>query len=115
VSAEKTQLELRLQRSQTALAEAQATAHTRVAEATADRAALTKAQDELAAAERTLAKMKAKQEALMSAAAGSGASAQEVQIREEREKLLKLLRCSCCERNLKQQVIVKCMHTFCKE
>ena len=88
VSSEKTQLELRLQRAQAALTEAQTLAHQRVAEAAADKAALVKVQEELDATERTLTKMKAKQEALMSAAAGSGATAQELQIREEREKLL---------------------------
>lgn len=114
-TSEKRQIELRLQQSQAALAEAQQLAHTRVAEASTERAARGKIQDELEATQRQLTKLKEKQEALTATSAATNTSAADLTIREEREKLLKILRCSCCEINFKQQVIVKCMHTFCKE
>ncbi|WWD19675.1 E3 ubiquitin-protein ligase BRE1 [Kwoniella shandongensis] len=111
--AEKTQIELRLQHSQSTLAEAQQIMHQRVAEATAEKEARAKLQDEAEASTRTIKKLKERQEA-MAAVSSTNMSAGEWQMKEERDKLLKLLRCSCCEQNFKQQVIVKCMHTFCK-
>ncbi|KAK8853258.1 E3 ubiquitin-protein ligase BRE1 [Kwoniella newhampshirensis] len=110
---EKSQIELRLQHSQSALAEAQQIMHQRVADAAAEKEARAKLQDEAEAANRTIKKLKERQEA-MSSASNTNMSAGEWQMKEERDKLLKLLRCSCCEQNFKQQVIVKCMHTFCK-
>ncbi|WVF72955.1 E3 ubiquitin-protein ligase BRE1 [Kwoniella sp. CBS 6097] len=113
-TAEKTQLELRLQQSQAALADAQQIMHQRVAEATSEKAARAKLQDEVETSAKTIKKMKERQEAMASASHANDMSASEWQMKEERDKLLKLLRCSCCEQNFKQQVIVKCMHTFCK-
>lgn len=115
VTSEKRQIELRLQQSQAALAEAQQVAHARVTEASADKAAKSKIQDELESTQSQLMKLKEKQDALTATSAATNTSAADLTIREEREKLLKILRCSCCEINFKQQVIVKCMHTFCKD
>ncbi|WWC94925.1 hypothetical protein V866_001777 [Kwoniella sp. B9012] len=113
-TSEKTQLELRLQQSQAALAEAQQIMHQRVAEATAEKEARAKLQDEVDTSSKTIKKLKERQEAISAAERDKDMSAGEWQMKEERDKLLKLLRCSCCEQNFKQQVIVKCMHTFCK-
>lgn len=87
-TSEKRQLELRLQQSQAALAEAQQLASTRVQEAAADKEALTNLQEEADATKRSLDKLRQKHESLMSASAAGNVSAQELQIREEREKLL---------------------------
>lgn len=114
VVAEKTQLELRLQQSQNALAEAQQIMHQRVAEASAEKEARTKLQDEADGQMKTIKKLKERQDAV-AAASQTGMSDHEWAITQERDKLLKLLKCSCCEQNFKQQVIVKCMHTFCKQ
>ncbi|OCF38081.1 E3 ubiquitin-protein ligase BRE1 [Kwoniella heveanensis BCC8398] len=113
-TAEKTQLELRLQHSQAALADAQQVMHQRVAEATSEKAARAKLQDEVEMSTKTIKKLRERQEAMATASQANDMSAGEWQMKEERDKLLKLLRCSCCEQNFKQQVIVKCMHTFCK-
>ncbi|KIR53461.1 E3 ubiquitin-protein ligase BRE1 [Cryptococcus gattii Ru294] len=114
VVAEKTQLELRLQQSQNALAEAQQIMHQRVAEASAEKEARAKLQDEADGQMKTIKKLKERQDAV-AAASQTGMSDHEWAITQERDKLLKLLKCSCCEQNFKQQVIVKCMHTFCKQ
>ncbi|BEI86895.1 hypothetical protein CcaverHIS002_0702410 [Cutaneotrichosporon cavernicola] len=111
----KKQFELRLQATQTTLGEAQQIAQTRVAEAAADKSARAKAVDELQQVKSAHQKLKERHEQLTSTANVQGGSAADVAVREERAKLLKLLRCSCCELNFKQQVITKCMHTFCKE
>ncbi|WWC64537.1 uncharacterized protein I303_107147 [Kwoniella dejecticola CBS 10117] len=113
-TSEKTQLELRLQQSQAALAEAQQIMHQRVAEATAEKEQRAKLQDEVETSAKTIKKLKERQEAISAAEKDKDMSASEWQLKQERDKLLKLLRCSCCEQNFKQQVIVKCMHTFCK-
>ncbi|WWC91748.1 uncharacterized protein L201_006695 [Kwoniella dendrophila CBS 6074] len=113
-TSEKTSLELRLQQSQTALADAQQIMQQRVAEATAEKEARAKLQDEVDTSAKTIKKLNERQEAITSAERDKDMSAGEWQMKEERDKLLKLLRCSCCEQNFKQQVIVKCMHTFCK-
>ncbi|KAL7418545.1 E3 ubiquitin-protein ligase bre1 [Cryptotrichosporon argae] len=110
LSSDRSQLEARLQQSQIALADAQQVMRQRVAESNADREARVKAQEEAEAAQRAVKKLRERQEAT----AGSGVSASEAATKEERDKLWKLLRCSCCEQNFKQQVIIKCMHTFCK-
>ncbi|KAL1412374.1 E3 ubiquitin-protein ligase bre1 [Vanrija albida] len=115
VSSERRQLELRLQQSQGQLSEAQQLLHQRVAEAAAASQARTKAEEELEAAQRQVKKSKEKLEALTAAGAAGNMSVGEAHIREEREKLLKLLRCSTCHLNFKQQVLIKCMHTFCKD
>ncbi|CAK9782402.1 BRE1-domain-containing protein [Cutaneotrichosporon oleaginosum] len=114
-ASDKKQLELRLQAINATLAEAQQIAQTRVAEAAADKGMRAKAVDELQQVKSSLQKLKEVHEQLTSTANAQGGSAADVAIREERAKLLKLLRCSCCDINFKQQVIVKCMHTFCKE
>ncbi|RSH91929.1 hypothetical protein EHS25_009299 [Saitozyma podzolica] len=113
VAAEKTQLEVRLQHSQSSLADAQQIMHQRVAEANAEKAARDRLQEEVEAGQRAVKKLKERQEIV--SASGGSVSANEVQMKDERDKLLKLLRCSCCEQNFKQQVITKCMHTFCKQ
>ncbi|WVR07641.1 hypothetical protein IAU60_004683 [Kwoniella sp. DSM 27419] len=113
-AAEKNHLELRFQQSQSALAEAQQIMQQRVAEAAAEKEARAKLQDEVDTSAKQIKKLKERQEAMASASTASDMSATEWQMKEERDKLLKLLRCSCCEQNFKQQVIVKCMHTFCK-
>ncbi|WRT70184.1 uncharacterized protein IL334_007178 [Kwoniella shivajii] len=113
-TAEKSQLELRLQQSQAALAEAQQIMHQRVSEATSEKEQRAKLQDEVETSSKTIKKLKERQEAISTAEREKDMSAGEWQMKEERDKLLKLLRCSCCEQNFKQQVIVKCMHTFCK-
>ncbi|TXT05998.1 hypothetical protein VHUM_03759 [Vanrija humicola] len=114
-SSERRQLELRLQQSQGQLSEAQQLLHQRVAEAAAASQARTKAEEELEAAQRQVKKSKEKLEQLTAAGAAGNMSVGEAHIREEREKLLKLLRCSTCHLNFKQQVLTKCMHTFCKD
>ncbi|WWC72057.1 uncharacterized protein I206_106017 [Kwoniella pini CBS 10737] len=113
-TSEKTQLELRLQQSQAALADAQQIMYQRVAEATAEKELRAKLQDEVETSAKTIKKLKERQEAISAAEKDKDMSAGEWQMKQERDKLLKLLRCSCCEQNFKQQVIVKCMHTFCK-
>ncbi|WVQ84645.1 E3 ubiquitin-protein ligase BRE1 [Cryptococcus sp. DSM 104549] len=110
---EKTQIELRLQQSQAALSDAQQIAQARVAEALSEKEAKAKLQDEVEGAHRTVKKLKERQEAV-AAASSTGISDGEWAITQERNKLLKLLKCSCCEQNFKQQVIAKCYHTFCK-
>ncbi|KAK4685526.1 E3 ubiquitin-protein ligase BRE1, partial [Tremellales sp. Uapishka_1] len=113
VHSEKSQLESRLQQSQALLADSQKTMQLRVSEAVAEKEARAKLEEEVESANRAMKKIKEKQEALV-AVDNTNMSAGEWQMRQERDKLLKLLRCSCCEQNFKQQVITKCMHTFCK-
>ena len=112
VTSEKTQLEHRLTHAQTALAEAQKVMHQRVQDYTSEKAAREKLQEEAEGQASKLRKLKERQEALV-AAGGSNVSASEYQLKEERDKLWKLLRCSCCEQNFKQQVITRCMHSEC--
>ncbi|WVO14222.1 E3 ubiquitin-protein ligase BRE1 [Cryptococcus depauperatus] len=114
VTSERAQLELRLQQSQTALADAQQVMQQRVAEATAEKENCARLQDEVEGQAKLIKRLKERQEAVATASQ-SGVSDKEWTITQERDKLLKLLKCSCCEQNFKQQVIVKCMHTFCKQ
>ncbi|ODN99047.1 E3 ubiquitin-protein ligase BRE1 [Cryptococcus amylolentus CBS 6273] len=112
--AERTQLELRLQQSQSAYTEAQQIMQARVQEAAQEKEAKARLQDEVDGQGRQIKKLKERQESV-AAATQTGMSNNEWAITQERDKLLKLLKCSCCEQNFKQQVIVKCMHTFCKQ
>lgn len=99
--------------------------HIRVAESASDREARRKVEEEAEVSAKMVRKLKEKQEAMISAP-NQDMSAGEWQMREERDKLLvcglcaanvgltdvqKLLKCSCCEQNFKQQVITKCMHS----
>ena len=100
--------------------------HQRVAEANSEKIARERLQEEIDSSSRTIKKLKERQEAL-AVASSDNLTAHEWQMKEERDKLLvrllywlelpqltstqKLLRCSCCEQNFKQQVIVKCMHS----
>lgn len=87
-TSEKQQLELRLQQSQKALAEAQQRTSDRTATAAADREALRKLQEEFETTKKAYDKLRGKHEQLMSASAAGNVSAQELQVREEREKLM---------------------------
>lgn len=87
VVAEKTQLELRLQQSQNALAEAQQIMHQRVAEANAEKEARAKLQDEADGQMKTIKKLKERQDAV-AAASQTGMSDHEWAITQERDKLL---------------------------
>lgn len=101
----------------------------RVAEAATEKEARIKLQEEVDKSATVVKKLKERQEHLL-ANSGGDVSAAELQMKEERDKLLvsfhssissptypaglipqKILRCSCCEQNFKQQVIVKCMHS----
>lgn len=100
----------------------------RVSEAATEKETRIKLQEEVDRSTTALKKLKDRQEHLLanSSSGGTGVSAVELQMKEERDKLLvslhstledkakinqKLIRCSCCEQNFKQQVIVKCMHS----
>lgn len=87
VVAEKTQLELRLQQSQNALAEAQQIMHQRVAEASAEKEARAKLQDDADGQMKTIKKLKERQDAV-AAASQTGMSDHEWAITQERDKLL---------------------------
>ncbi|ORY33397.1 BRE1 E3 ubiquitin ligase-domain-containing protein [Naematelia encephala] len=83
VTSEKVQLELRLQQSQAALIEAQTLLQTRVAEATSEKSARIKLQEELEASQKTAKRLKDRQDA----ATSLQLSASEVQLKEDRDKL----------------------------
>ncbi|KAL5523682.1 hypothetical protein ACEPAG_7855 [Sanghuangporus baumii] len=42
-------------------------------------------------------------------------SERESELQREAENLMKILKCSTCQRHFRSTVILKCMHTFCKE
>ncbi|KAL5507408.1 BRE1 [Sanghuangporus vaninii] len=42
-------------------------------------------------------------------------SEREIELQREAEGLMKILKCSTCQRHFRSTVILKCMHTFCKE
>lgn len=88
VSSEKRQLELRLQQSQSSLNEALQTRDTRLSEAAVEKEELIKAREDLEAAQRTVAKLRQKQDQYLSSTAATNMSGSEQQVREEREKLL---------------------------
>ncbi|KAG9127492.1 E3 ubiquitin-protein ligase bre1 [Ceratobasidium sp. 392] len=65
--------------------------------------------------EMTRAQDEAKRATAAKNAATGPASGRELELQKENEKLMTLLRCSTCKMHLKSHVLVKCMHTFCKE
>ncbi|RXK36539.1 hypothetical protein M231_06198 [Tremella mesenterica] len=112
-TSDRSQLELRLQQSQAAGAQLQQMLAQRVAEADAEKAEKVKVQEELGTSQRTVKKLKERQTAM---SGGGGKSSPEYEaLLEEKNRLWQVLRCQCCGINLKQQAIVKCMHTFCKQ
>ena len=82
----------------------------RIADHATEKATREKLQEEVESANRTIKKLKERQEA-MTVAGSNNVSANEFQITEERDKLWKVLRCSCCQQNLKAQVITTCFHS----
>ncbi|KAI0703349.1 BRE1-domain-containing protein [Cerioporus squamosus] len=46
--------------------------------------------------------------------ASSGSSAHEAELQKEVDKFYRLLKCSVCQQNIRNTVITKCMHTFCR-
>ncbi|KAI0745838.1 BRE1-domain-containing protein [Earliella scabrosa] len=51
---------------------------------------------------------------LKSTSESSGASTKEVELQKELNKCMSLLKCSTCQMNMRNTVITKCMHSFCK-
>ncbi|KAI0780121.1 BRE1-domain-containing protein [Fomes fomentarius] len=51
---------------------------------------------------------------LKSTSSSSGSSGKEVELQKEVNKCMSLLKCSTCSMNMRNTVITKCMHTFCK-
>ncbi|KAG9099922.1 E3 ubiquitin-protein ligase bre1 [Ceratobasidium sp. UAMH 11750] len=64
--------------------------------------------------EMTRAQDEAKRAMAAKNAATGPASGRELELQEDNEKLMTLLRCSTCKLNFKSHVLLKCMHTFCK-
>jgi flagella basal body P-ring formation protein FlgA len=88
ITAEKAQLEHRLQHSQSVLSETQQQSKSRDSQAVADRNARTKAQEELESAQKTVKKLRAKQDTLLAAtASGNGNVAAQTAIA-ERDKCM---------------------------
>ncbi|TFK86628.1 BRE1-domain-containing protein [Polyporus arcularius HHB13444] len=46
--------------------------------------------------------------------ASSNSSANEVELQKEVDKCYRLLKCSTCQQNIRNTVLTKCMHTFCR-
>ncbi|OCH92316.1 BRE1-domain-containing protein [Obba rivulosa] len=61
-------------------------------------------------AERQSAKLKASSNML-----NSTASSREAQLQQEVDKCMSILKCSTCRINMRNTVITKCMHSFCKQ
>ncbi|KAI8993085.1 BRE1-domain-containing protein [Trametes punicea] len=75
------------------------------------RAELRKLEESLLKAKREAEKQAAK---LKSLPGSSGSSLREAELQSEIDKCMSLLKCSTCKMNMRNTVITKCMHTFCK-
>lgn len=92
ITAEKAQLEHRLQHSQSVLSETQQQSKSRDSQAVADRNARTKAQEELESAQKTVKKLRAKQDTLLAAtASGNGNVAAQTAIAERDKCMVSLM------------------------
>jgi len=60
-------------------------------------------------AERYVAKMKA-----LAQNASASSTTREAQLQNEVDKCMSILKCSTCKQNMRNTVITKCMHSFCK-
>ncbi|KAI0071770.1 BRE1-domain-containing protein [Panus rudis PR-1116 ss-1] len=79
----------------------------------AKKAELLKAEEELVRARKAVEKEAAKLKASQKAHSGSS-TAREAQLQSEIDKCMTLLQCSTCKMNMRNTVITKCMHSFCK-
>ncbi|CAL1706865.1 unnamed protein product [Somion occarium] len=77
------------------------------------RADFRKQEESLAKVKRETEKLNAKLRASEKSHSGS-TSSREAQLREEVEKCMTLLQCSTCKMNMRNTVITKCMHSFCR-
>ncbi|KAL7409085.1 BRE1 E3 ubiquitin ligase-domain-containing protein [Mrakia frigida] len=85
---------------------------TRTAIAEKERATQLNLQEELDRTKRDLERMTAKAKMVSSGVASTG---KEIELQEERNKLMAILQCSTCSLRLRSHCITKCMHTFCKD
>ncbi|KAH9858793.1 BRE1-domain-containing protein [Lenzites betulinus] len=80
--------------------------------------AIQKKQEELRQLEESLIKSKKELEKqavkLKSSSSSSSANSREAELQSEINKCMSLLKCSTCHMNMRNTVITKCMHSFCK-
>jgi len=108
------ELRLRAEGESKRVEDMRATMAAREKELDGHRAELRKSEESLLRAKKEIERQTAKLKA-SSTNLNSTASSREAQLQSEIDKCMRIIKCSTCQINIRNTVITKCMHSFCKQ